>query len=122
MRTSLRSVNDHGAHYKALMFVCPGCVAGAKAKGKDGYEGLHMLPVNAPDIEKPSWDWNGNREKPTLSPSVLTNGGVAGKNAICHMFLRDGVFEFLDDCTHPLAGKKVPIPDLPGWAVHEDDD
>lgn len=109
MKTSLRQVNDHGVEYNALMFVCPGCVAG----GPEGYEGLHMLPVNCGDVHQPSWDFNGDMERPTLSPSILTQGGYV---EVCHSYLKDGVFEFLSDSTHPLSGQKVPIPDLPEWA------
>lgn len=113
MKTKLIAVNDHGTHYTSLLFVCPGC----KAAGRKGYDGLHMLPVNSPHLEKPSWDWDENLEKPTLSPSILTRGGALGKDGICHSFLREGVFEFLTDSTHELSGRKIHIPDLPEWAV-----
>lgn len=109
MKTQLRQVNDHGVRYQALMFVCPGCAV-------DGSSGLHMLPVNSPQVApKPSWDWDGALTYPTLSPSILTRGGRSGSDAICHSFLKAGVFEFLSDCTHSLAGQKVPMPDLPQW-------
>ena len=113
MKAKLVPVDDHGVKYNSLMFVCPGC----KSRGPKGYDAIHMLPVNAPEIEKPSWDWDGNLDAPTLSPSILTRGGSGGSSAVCHSFLKAGVFEFLTDCTHDLAGKKVPIPDLPDWAV-----
>lgn len=77
--------------------------------------GLHMLAVNSPQ-HPPSWDWNGNLERPTLSPSILSRTGPDGVN-ICHSYLRDGVFEFLEDCTHKRAGQQVPMSDLPEWAV-----
>jgi hypothetical protein len=76
-----------------------------------------MLPVNCGDIKTPSWDWNGDLERPTLSPSILTQGYT-----VCHSFLRDGVFEFLTDSTHSLAGQSVPIPDLPKWVEEEGTD
>jgi hypothetical protein len=115
MKARLRTVDDHGTTYTALMFVCPGCVAGAVAKGHDGYAGLHMLPVNSPQTS-PSWDWDGNLDAPTLSPSILTDGAYGR----CHSFLKGGVFEFLSDSTHPLAGQHVPMPDLPDWAAGEE--
>ncbi len=115
MKTKLRTISHEGVTYDALMFVCPGCVAG----GPEGYNGIHMLPVNAQDLEidKPWWTWNGDLEKPTLSPSILTNedATVMDPYARCHSFLTDGVFHFLKDSTHPLAGKYVVIPDLPDW-------
>lgn len=110
MKTRLRKVNDHGKRYDALLFACPGCAAG----GPVGYLGIHLLPVNAPDIGKPSWDWDGDLEAPTLSPSILTH--EHGLYPRCHSFLKAGVFEFLKDSTHPLAGQHVLMPDLPEWA------
>lgn len=110
MKSQLRQVNDHGVTYSALMFVCPGCAAG----GPEGYAGLHMLPVNSPDIGKPSWDFDGNLDAPTLSPSILTHGSETIPT--CHSFLVAGVFQFLTDSTHSLAGQHIPIPDLPTWA------
>jgi hypothetical protein len=28
---------------------------------------------------------------------------------ICHSFIKDGMIQFLDDCTHALAGQTVPL-------------
>ena len=106
MKSVLHWVDDHGVRYQHLMFWCPGCE-------EDGRGGLHALPVNT-DKKSPSWDWDGNLEAPTLSPSILTG---AGSSKICHSFLRNGVFEFLSDCTHALAGQSVPMPDLPDWVT-----
>ena len=121
MRSSLRTIDDHGVQYQALMFVCPGCQTPYLLP--DGSEhtpsGLHMVAVNSPH-HPPSWVWDGNLESPTLSPSILTRIQPYGEDGkplgVCHSFLRDGVFEFLPDCTHPLAGQFVPMPDLPTWA------
>lgn len=111
MKARLKTIDDHGVIYQALLFVCPGCVAG----GSEGYEGIHMLPVNVEvALNKPSWEWDGNLEAPTLSPSILTSGSNVRPR--CHSFLRAGVFEFLQDCEHSLVGQKVMIPDLPKWA------
>ncbi|MBD3571621.1 hypothetical protein EJ082_01340 [Brevundimonas diminuta] len=46
-----------------IAFICP---CGCK---REGY-----LPVK-PDDPGPRWDWNGDRERPTLTPSVLFRGG-----------------------------------------------
>lgn len=37
--------------------------------------------------ESPKWDWNGDREKPTLTPSILRTAGCRW-----HGYLTDGVF------------------------------
>ena len=84
------------------------------------------------------WTFNGDYEKPTFSPSLLVgpwwrmphdwdrdiapkneNGDLllgpdgihilGGFEARCHSFVRNGMIEFLSDCTHEFAGKTVPI-------------
>jgi len=70
------TMNAAGQQVAGLMFVCPcGC-------GVVGH--LTIRPCN----ERPSWEWDGNQEKPTLSPSIQ-------KTTDCrwHGFLRAGVFE-----------------------------
>jgi Family of unknown function (DUF6527) len=69
-----------------------------------------------------NWQWDGNVDAPTLSPSILcwTNVGADGKRlpegqkrTLCHSFVRAGRIEFLTDCAHALAGQTVPLPDWP---------
>lgn len=116
MKAMIRKVNDNGKQYECLAFVCPGCVS-----MKEGGSGLHMLPVNT-TVKKPSWKWNQDLILVTLEPSILTSYNYNNVPGVCHSFLRDGVFEFLADCTHELVGKKVPLPDLPDWVVNEQGD
>ena len=113
MKSMLRRVDDHGTRYEALMFCCPGC-----AVMHEHSSGLHMLAVNSV-VKSPSWDWDGDLDAPTLSPSILTRSPRPAGERVCHSFLRAGVFEFLADCTHPLAGQHVPIPDLPDWVIED---
>ena len=56
------------------------------------------------------WAFNNDLEKPTFSPSLLVKSGKDFKE-ICHSFIREGVWEFLNDCTHDKAGQKVPVPE-----------
>ena len=112
----LRRCKDGDVEYDQLWFVCPGC----KSCGDD-HTGLHALPVNGTQqgaTKRPFWQFDGNLEAPTLSPSILSRGG-SDPNFVCHSFLRAGVFEFLSDCTHELKGQHVPIPSLPAWFVEE---
>jgi Family of unknown function (DUF6527) len=115
MKTQIRTVTANGVTYTALMFWCPGC------ETETGDGGLHMLPVVTGDEPgppgRPSWSFNGNFERPTLTPSILTRGEHRG--LVCHSFLVDGVFGFLTDSTHKFAGQSVPIPDLPQWTYRE---
>lgn len=108
MKARLRDVDNHGVHYQALMFVCPGC-----AEVAGGGSGLHMLPVNTSE-HSPSWTFDGDLDAPTLAPSIKTTWG---DKTLCHCYLRAGVFQFLKDSTHSFAGQNVPMPDLLDWAA-----
>src|SRR5688572_7160529 len=103
---------ERSGQYDALKFKCPGCEL-------DGTSGLHMLPVGGDPNGRPMWEFDGNCDAPTLSPSILTRAGRgAGEpDRICHSFIREGQIEFLSDCTHALAGQTVPLPDLDEWMV-----
>ncbi len=70
-----------------------------------GCERLHPLPW--PDC---GWTFNGNFERPTMTPSFMQEGGHKYQ---CHYILTDGVLNYCADSWHSLAGKSVPLPDLP---------
>lgn len=108
MKAQIRNVIDGDKKYQVLVFMCPGCEFMMEGAG------LHRLPVNANGVS-PSWDWDGNLEAPTLSPSILTKyeWGPQKEERRCHSYLRNGVFEFLGDCTHSLKNQHVPMKDLP---------
>jgi hypothetical protein len=64
------------------------------------------------------WGWNGSLSKPTFTPSILVRGQEFGSKAPrCHSFVTDGKIQFLNDCSHPLAGQTV---ELPIWDDEED--
>ncbi|RYD61732.1 MAG: hypothetical protein EOP84_35380 [Verrucomicrobiaceae bacterium] len=52
-----------------------------------------------------NWTWNGDTEKPTLKPSVLTWNGTER----CHTWITDGQAIFLDDCSHEFAGQTLDL-------------
>lgn len=56
------------------------------------------------------WTWNGDEEKPTISPSILVYQNDPTKR--CHSFVRDGMIQFLSDCGHALVGQTVPLEDI----------
>lgn len=115
VKAELHITHDGDVVYNSLWFNCPGCE-------EFGGSGLHMLPVNSTRTS-PAWEWDGNIEAPTLSPSILTRTyrceGEARVDLVCHSYLKAGVIEFLGDCTHSLAGQHVPLPDLPDWFRRE---
>lgn len=86
-----------------LYLWCPGC-------------GL----IHTPIVDgKGAWTWDGNLEAPTLSPSILVSYGAGARS--CHSFVRNGQWQYLEDCTHELAGQTVDLPPLPDWAIGESD-
>jgi hypothetical protein len=73
---------------------------------------------NAHGFSSKRWQFNGNMNYPTISPSLLVESGNEHGPTRCHSFVRDGKIQFLDDCTHALKGKTV---DLLDWDDEEDD-
>ena len=63
----------------------------------------------------PTWSFNGDTARPDFSPSVLQKGCHWNKERqvdedyVCHFFLKQGEFDFLDDSTHALAGRKLRV-------------
>lgn len=84
---------------------CPGC------------DSLHGIAIRL-DVQDngASWMFTGSLERPTYSPSQLSTGSNR-----CHTFIRDGIIEFLEDCSHSMKGQKVPMVPLPDWFVKEKD-
>ena len=84
-----------------VAFMCPGC-------GR-------MHGVRVEGTRRPLWSYNGNPDAPTFSPSIFVNrpGEYHVENVpSCHSFVRDGRIQFLNDCTHALAGQTIDLPDL----------
>lgn len=95
-----RTLAINGDRY--IEWRCPGC-------GR-----LHNIPVTGAH----AWGFNGDLAKPTLHPSVLEwvepfsdpedpKFHIPGYR--CHFFLRDGVVEFLADCTHENRNRHMPL-------------
>lgn len=89
-----------------VMFWCPGC------------NEPHAVKIAGPA----AWGYNGNPDAPTFTPSVkvmwpANPDAIAGfemwrAERVCHSYVTDGQIQFLSDCTHPLAGQTVPLPDF----------
>jgi hypothetical protein len=102
-----------------LAFWCPGCLC------------VHALAIKP--APSPSWEFDGNYDRPTFSPSVLIRtghyvpgaprrpdgkcgwcedareNGHATLCSVCHSFVKAGSIQFLADCTHALRGQTVAI-------------
>lgn len=87
-------------------FWCPGC------------DERHQINTSPGSL----WEFNGDLEKPTFSPSYLTWNrpnlnaspehdptGKYRNGSRCHSFIKEGKIEYLDDCTHEYAGKTVDM-------------
>lgn len=102
---------------------CPGCDA------------LHCVSFGSGDGVR--WQFDGNADRPTISPSILIRGtqwppehpkfvkhrhpNVApGGDTICHSFVTDGRWQFLGDCFHDLAGQTVPCVPIPDGLYGDD--
>lgn len=114
-----------------LAFWCPGC--------KEAHQ-IRAQHAGGPH-NSPEWGFNGDYDRPTFEPSILVRsvrweGGdaefdriietyklpedrermLADKriNWICHSFVRGGQIQFLNDCTHALAGQTVALKPFDG--------
>ena len=68
-----------------------------------------------PKITPVTWDFNGDMERPTFTPSMLIHpGGIYVRE---HFFIRDGKIEYLADCDHAMAGMTVDMVDVDGEEV-----
>lgn len=67
-----------------------------------------MLPITLGAKVSGAWQWNGDTETPTLSPSIRTRDGAN----TCHCYVKAGCAEFCADSTHELAGQTVELLDV----------
>lgn len=74
----------------SYIFYCPGC----KEK--------HMFWLKEGE-DHPSWQWNWNYKKPTVTPSIVLD--VPEKR--CHLNITNGQIIFHADCWHELAGQTM---------------
>ena len=74
-----------------------------------GYNDIVLIPV----IGNGGWWWSGDRKAPTFSPSILDPGDLGRVRN--HVFVRNGAIEYLHDCRHELAGKRLELPRLKDW-------
>lgn len=99
----LKRANNADGTLHGWSFWCPGC-------------GLsHHVTIE--------WSFDGNEATPTFAPSVLVTWDEGPERTArrCHSFVRNGEIMYLDDCTHDLAGKTVPMVDyetaFAAWAA-----
>jgi hypothetical protein len=85
-------------------FYCPGC------------EHAHIFYTayaDQKDKGKPRWDFDGNLESPTFTPSLLNTceKHPDPKQRRCHLNLTAGKIYYHADSAHDLKGQTVDLPD-----------
>jgi len=91
MKKGILRVTTHG-----IMFWCKGCE--------------HYHVINLDEGYSPiTWDFNGDYDKPTISPSILVTEPTRG--FVCHSFVTDGKIQYLSDCTHEFANQTIDLED-----------
>lgn len=106
--------DSSGRTTKRHLYWCPGCAL------MNGGHGLHAIAIR-PDVQEngAGWEFTGTLEKPTYAPSQLSRSPRPEGDHVCHTFIREGMIQYLDDCTHELRGQTVPMVPLPDWLVKE---
>lgn len=84
-----------------FLFECPACKYCHAFYTENG-------PLNDAGVMQ-NWTYNGNADKPTISPSLNVN--AKNDATRCHSFINDGMITFLGDCYHALKNTTVEIPD-----------
>lgn len=96
----LHRIADNDGKPVGWMFWCPAC------------ENCHAYYVEQPNgSNKAQWQFNGNIEKPTFTPSLLAYRTLSNgqRETICHLFVTDGLIQYQGDCPHKLAGQTIPM-------------
>jgi hypothetical protein len=110
LHTVSRTPGDGNPDYT---FWCPGCKCahGVRTTGATtwGFNGNMDKPSFTPSIkvEYPRWE-------PPVTPENIEQWRQAPwkqtkRDHVCHLYVTEGVLNFLPDCTHELAGKSVPM-------------
>jgi hypothetical protein len=120
-------VRDSAGHFYGIRFLCPGCLWPDDGTPQGVVLPVNWLPPGQVESQHTSngqhWGFNGDMERPTLTPSVLSTSGCEPgcqrhapgdcmPKRVCHSFVTDGRIQFLGDCTHALAGQTVDLPDI----------
>lgn len=87
-------------YHGVCAFLCPAC------------KKEHFIHVKNPGYPAPVWDFNGDFNNPTITPSVKVETPYKDKVSICHSFIKNGKIEFCGDCTHGLRGQTVELPEI----------
>ena len=95
-----------------FLFWCPGCGCGHLYWCGPGFE------------HSQKWDFNGNVDKPTFTPSLRTYVRITKEiddklvdtgeqKTLCHLNLTDGQLQYCEDNPHKMNNQTIPMQDIP---------
>lgn len=87
--------SERHPHSTTYVFWCPACVD-------------HHTFTHYPDSSR-GWSFNGDWDNPSFTPSLL----YPDRRPVCHLFVTAGHIHYCGDCGHSLAGKAIPLPEIP---------
>jgi hypothetical protein len=72
------------------------------------------------------WNFNGNKEVPSFTPSVKIRTGYyfqpdkhkPDEGVLCHFYITNGEIRYCPDCSHDLKGQTLPLEDLEGKKLY----
>jgi len=86
------SLNDSSGKLDSYGFYCPGCKC------------HHSFAIKG----KVKWAFNGDLKRPTFSPSLVI-WRTRRPERKCHLFVKNGMIEYLGDCFHSYAGRTIKM-------------
>lgn len=88
-----------------IVFFCPACKT------------THSINTNPKN--GPVWQYSNNKNTgATILPSIKCTVDYPRYTSVCHFYITNNHFRYLNDCTHQLAGQTVEIPNWP-YKPHE---
>lgn len=88
---------------KLLAIYCPVC--------KEN----HYIPADGVPLKNGSkWSFNGDYEKPTISPSINLHACNNDGRIVyrCHFYIKNGYIEYCSDCSHNMKNKTIELPEI----------
>jgi len=103
-----------------VAFYCPGCECSHMVDPKRWAVDLVHDTIHPSVLVHENWkmpnDWDPDTAPRDESGKFVTqeNGKILGavKTPRCHSFVRNGKIQYLNDCTHALAGKIVDMEEM----------
>ena len=98
-----KSFAPDGVTLGGYIFYCPGC------------ECNHLIWDKSGQLNRPfAWEFNGDFEKPTFTPSLLVNKGKELPNIpVCHLNITNGFIFYHPDVTdHKFKGQNIEMEDV----------